>query len=218
MREIHVDGQPFAAGQGAGTYGELLAVLDPAMAGQSRIVTALRVNGVEEPAFRDEAVLARPLAPGDRVEVGTRPVQGLAHDALADAVRLMPAVSEAATQLGEQLARTAAPDDASALAELAEGLTLLVTLVQAAEAWADAARVPRAAWLGAHVVEVGRCIDTLNDAQRNGDWIAVADALAYDLAPAIDSWHTHLTQALDAFPGTSTSPVVGGADGHAPAH
>jgi len=217
MREIHVDGQPFAAGQGAGTYGELLAVLDPAMAGQSRIVTALRVNGVEEPAFREDAARARTLAPGDRVEVGTRPVQALAHDALADSVRLMPAVAEAATQLGEQLARSAAPDDATALAELAEGLTLLVTLVQAAESWADAARVPRADWLGQHVAEVGRCIDAVNEAQHNGDWVTVADALTYDLAPALEQWRAHLTHALQTFAdGALGLSADGGGNAHAP--
>lgn len=217
MREIHVDGQPFAGDSAAGIYGELLAMLDPAMAAHARIVTGFRVNGVEEPAFREPPALERVLAPDARVEVETRPVQDLSHDALADTVRLMPALCEAATQLGDQLSGATAPADAAALAELAEGLTLLVTLVQAAEAWADAGQVPRGEWLGRHVVEVARCIDALNEGQRSGDWITVADVLTYDLVPAINQWRSDLALALATFGEPVGEPVAaGGADRHAP--
>lgn len=219
MQQIHVDGQDFQGADAAGTYGELLAVLDPAMAGRARIVTAIRINGVEEPAFREELARARTLAAADIVEVETRTVQELAREALADAVRLMPAMSGAASQLGAQLGHPVAPVGAAALAELAEGLTLLVTLVQAAETWADAGQLARGPWLGDHVVEVARCIDAVNEAQRDEDWVSVADTLTYDLAPALEQWRATLADALlqcDGPAAVAATPAGAGRDGDAP--
>lgn len=199
MPQIHVDGRPFEAAQHAGTFEELLAVLDPAMAAGARIVTAIRVDGVEEPAFREVPVRGRKVAATAHVEVDTEAVEQLAHAALADAVRLMPALATAATDLSRQLTVSDPHTHATTIRELAEGLTLIVTLVQAAEAWADAGRIPRAAWLGDRVTAVAACVDAIATAQQAGDWVSVADALAYDLAPALDGWRSSLSDALADF-------------------
>ena len=198
MLQVRVDGEPCAGPVPVGSFGDVLGIVEPAAAGRSRIVTAIRVNGVDEPAFRESAVRERVLQAGDHVEVETASADDLTTSALADAVRLTPALCAAVTQLAGQL-RTAQPLDAAReLGPLAEGLTLLVTLVQAADAWADAAAVVHDDWLGPHVAAVARSIDALDAPQRAHDWVSVADVLAYDLAPALDGWRVQLEAALIA--------------------
>jgi hypothetical protein len=196
MLQMHVDGQSFAGAERARTFGEVLDVVEPAVAGRSRIVTAFRVNGVDEPAFREPGVRGRTLQEGDRLDLATTTAAQLATDALADTVRLTPSLCAAATQTADQLRTTAAPAAAQELGPLAEGLTLLVTLVQAAEAWADAAAMDRDSWLGADVLAVARCIEALEEAQRAEDWVSTADVLTYDLVPALEGWRARLEAAL----------------------
>lgn len=196
MLQVRVDGEPCAGVVTAGSFDDVLEMVEPALARRSRIVTAIRVNGVEEPAFREPLVRGRTLRAGDHVEVETASAEELATSALGDAVRLMPALCAATAQLSEQLRTSLALDAARELGPLAEGLTLLVTLVQAADAWADAAALARSDWLGSDVSAVARSIDALDEPQRAHDWVAVADVLAYDLAPALDAWRVHLETAL----------------------
>jgi hypothetical protein len=196
MRQVRVDQQAFAGAERAETFGEVLDVVEPAVAGRLRIVTAFRVNGVDQPAFREPATRQRRLDAADRVDLETTTARQLAIDALADTVRLTPSLCAAATQTADQLRTTAAEKAARELGALAEGLTLLVTLVQAAEAWADAAALDHESWLGADVLDVARCIELLEEAQRHQDWVSTADVLTYDLAPALEAWRGRLEAAL----------------------
>lgn len=196
MLQLHVDCQSFAGAERATTFGEVLDVVEPAVAGRSRIVTAFRVNGVDEPAFREPGVRGRTLQAGDRIDLETTTARQLATDALADTVRLTPSLCAAAAQTADQLRTSEAEIAARELGALAEGLTLLVTLVQAAEAWADAAAMDRDSWLGADVLAVARCIEMLEEAQRAEDWVSTADILTYDLVPALDAWRVRLEAAL----------------------
>lgn len=196
MLQLLVDGASFAGVERARTLGEVLDVVEPAVAGRSRIVTAFRVNGVDEPAFREHGVRARTLQSGDCVDLETTTARQLATDALADTVRLTPSLCAAAVQTADQLRTSAAEIAARDLGALAEGLTLLVTLVQAAEAWADAGAMDRDSWLGSDVLDVARCIEVLEEAQRAEDWVSTADVLTYDLVPALDAWRVRLEAAL----------------------
>lgn len=192
MLQVRVDGEVCADAVVCESFDEVLGTLEPAMATRSRIVTAIRVNGVDEPAFRESSVRARRLADDDVIEVDTTSATELARAALADAVRLTPDLCAGASQLAQQLRTAHATSAAVELGSLAEGLTLLVTLVQAAEAWADASALSHETWLGTHVLAVGQCIDSLDEPQRAHDWVTVADILAYDLVPALEAWQRHL--------------------------
>lgn len=207
MLQIRVDGETFAGILGAETCGDVLVGVEPALTARLRIVTAIRINGVDEPAFREPASRARRLTGSDCVDLDTSSTRALAVDALADVVRLLPSLCAGATQLAGQL-RTTDAQAPGALGQLAEGLTLLVTLVQAAETWADAAAIVKQPWLGNDVAAVAACIDALEQAQRDADWVSAADVLAYDLAPALDTWCTRLDQDLQAL-------TLAGAEAHA---
>lgn len=200
MPHVQLDGEPFAGVIGPGPFGEILGVVEPTVATRSRVVTAVRINGVDEPAFREAAVSSRPVAVDDRVDMDTTSTRQLASDALDDAVRLSPALCDAAGATARQLRGPAPRQAAGDLAPLAEGLTLLVTLIQAAEAWADAARLPHDSWLGADVAAVGRGIDALEAAQRREAWDETAAVLDDALVPALEAWRARLAAAVAALP------------------
>lgn len=179
----------------------MLGAVEPRLATESRIVTAVRVNGVEEPAFRDPTVLERTLHEEDAVDMDSSTAGELAVSALTDAIGLMPSLCEAAGQLAPHLRTSTAPAAASDLGPLAEGLTLLVALVQAADGWASAGAIEHAPWLGEDLVTIAGVIDALEAAQRAEDWIAVADGLEFELVPAVQAWRAVLTDSVPAVTG-----------------
>lgn len=198
MPQIQVDGEPFACPTPTKTFDDVLGVVEPALVARSRIVTAVRFNGVEEPAFRESEVRRRTIAADEHIEFGSsRPVD-IAVAALHDAGRLIPAMSAAAAQLALQLRSDGAANSAAGLGPLAEGLALLLALVQTAEDWANGAGVPHAPWLAVEVETISEAIDAMQAAQRIEDWGTVADALRSDLCPALEAWRTHLAAECHA--------------------
>lgn len=210
MPHIQLDGEPFAGVTAPGPFSQILGRVEPDVARRSRVVTAIRINGVDEPAFREATVGTRMLAADDTLEIDTTPTRQLASDALDDAVRLMPALCEAASATAGHLRGDAPLQAAGDLAPLAEGLTLLVTLVQAADAWADASQVPHESWLGADVSAVGRGIDALESAQRRQDWHETASVLETSLIPALETWRVRLADAAATFPPSPESDAARG--------
>jgi hypothetical protein len=204
--QIQVDGELFTCPSPAKTFEDVLGVVEPALGARARIVTAVRFNGVEEPAFRESEVRGRTLGDDEHIEFGSaRPVD-IAVAALHDAARLIPAMSAAAAQLALQLRSEEAPDSAAGLGPLAEGLALLLALVQTAEDWATGAGVAHAPWLAAEVETISEAIDVMQAAQRAEDWVTVADALRFDLCPALEAWRAHLAAEYDALAHAAQEP------------
>jgi hypothetical protein len=207
VAHIQVDGELFTCPTPTKTFEDILGVVEPALVARARIVTAVRFNGVEEPAFRESDVRGRTLGDDEHIEFGSaRPVD-IATAALHDAGRLIPAMSAAAAQLALQLLRSdEAADSAAGLGPLAEGLALLLALVQTAEDWANAAGVTHAPWLAAQVETISEAIDVMQAAQRAEDWVTVADALRFDLCPALEAWRAHLAAEYDALARAAQEP------------
>jgi hypothetical protein len=195
-----VDGEAFASANPAKSFEEVLMVVEPALRVRSRIVTAVRCNGVDEPAFRESDVRIRTLDETDEIDVATATPADIARAALVDASRLIPSMSGAAAQLSLQLRAADAPRVASELGPLAEGLGLLVALVQTAEDWARAGDVPHEPWLGTEVLSISDAVEAMHVAQQSEDWIGVADALRYDLCPALETWRERLVAEHAALP------------------
>jgi hypothetical protein len=190
--QIRVDGEVFESPNPPKTFDDVLLQVEPTVLARARVVTAVRFNGVDEPAFRDPEVRTRALTGGTTIALDTGTPLDIARAALGDAGRLIPSMTGAAAQLALQLRTAEAPRLAAELGPLAEGLTLLVALVQTAEDWARAAGVPHAPWLGAEMYGISEAIDAIQAAQGAADWLSVADTLHYDLCPALEAWREHL--------------------------
>lgn len=191
MATVIIDGDPAVPPIAAETLGDLLAAIDARLAAERRLVTLLRIDGVEVPAFRDPAMAATPAAGIGRLELESAPPGVLAANCLREA--------------GQALRELAAAADAAALdyrmEEVATGNRALVALTEGIGA---ALAVTGAASLGLGfditrlatphgaifdvTADVSTSLDELIRAQGSGDWNGVARGLTDGLAPQLRRW------------------------------
>ena len=195
MTEVYIDGVKQAIPAITGTWGDLLAILDDRVTAQHLLVTAVRLDGVEEPAFRHPAAAIRPLVAIGRVEVETAEPKALLRQSCVDAAE------GAADMAGRvlQLAALFQADDLQAahagLTGIADDLRIFATLLYAIrespgleQEWqAVGESGPRE-----QLQDLVGCLGALVDAQAASDWITVSDVLQYDLEPALRRWERQL--------------------------
>jgi len=197
MPECLVDTAARPVESGLKTWGELLGALDVELGSGGRLVTAVRFDGVDQPSFRDLQATGEPLAELDRIEIETRSPRELFEGTLGTARESVSAlVSGAGVVAGAFRGRDMARANGK-LAELIEAVRSLATLTAVIggtvglELEALANRPDPA---GAAIGEVSASLDRLALWQRERDWIATADCLEYELAPALGGWR----RVLDA--------------------
>lgn len=195
MAEVYIDDAKQALAATPGTWGDLLAVLDDRVSAQQLLVTGIRLDGVEEPAFRHPSTAARPLAAVRRVDVETTSPTALFKLCCADAES---AVADIATR-GRQLAAQFRLQDVHAghrgLASLAEDLHGFLALLQAmltAPGFEQDWLAIDGASAHEQIAQMGGWLESLVTAQERGDWLTVSDILEYDLAPALRRWNRKL--------------------------
>lgn len=191
MSEVLVNAQSIEPETGPKTWAELLAAVEARAAAQGEVVTAVRFGGVDQPSFRAPALADRALASLGRVEIDTMPRTRLLSLTLGTAGRSLPDVAAGACQAAGAFRRG---DDAEGHRQLSALLATIRTLVELTLASAAAAGTDLAdlscgtesasALLGS----AGVVLDSLAQHQRAEDWVALADGLEYDLAPAILQW------------------------------
>lgn len=175
------------------TVDALLSAVEPVLGQRGRIVTAVRINGVDEPAFREAHVLARVLADADQFDVDTTPVDVMAEYALDDAIRFLPELTASARALAVEL-RGASPDAGRpAIGNLADNIALLAALVHTADMWARQAGLAATEWLGEDVAAVERAAGRLETATAAEDWATAAETLDHDVPLALQAWQDRLT-------------------------
>lgn len=194
MPTLRVDSALIPAVNAPITIDALLSAVEPVLGQGGRIVTALRINGVDEPAFREPDILTRSLVDVDEIDLETTPVAVLASCALEDALRYLPALGDEARGVASQLRRPDAAQHQPALAGLADNLALLAALVHTADMWARHAGLAGGDWLGDDVAAVERVAEVLETSARAGDWVSAADALEYDLTAALEAWQVRLAE------------------------
>ena len=190
------------------TLDALLSAIEPVLGQSGRIVTAVRINGVEDPAFREPDTLGRNLSNGDTIDVSSTPYGTMASYALEDALRFLPALSDSARSVASDLRGTDRDAGRRAVGELAENLALLVALVHTADMWARQAGLAATGWLGQDVDAVDEAAGRLERAAGASEWDVAASALDADLTQALDAWHTRLVAghaALEALNGAATA-------------
>lgn len=191
MYQVFVNEEPGPAENGWKSWGELLRAVEGRCTAAGQVVTAVRFDGVDQPAFREAALESRELADIATVEIeATRPT-----DLLLSSLDQAVSAADALAQSAERMAAGFRGFDVSAAnAELREFAGSLATLISFTTAICQATGVDLAGvdYEGAPaaqmVDELLAHADAMIGAQQVGDWITLADIVEYDLAPALGRW------------------------------
>lgn len=191
MLECLVNDQPRSLNSGLKTWGELFSALQPELAASQHAVTAVRFDGVDQPAFGAQEFAETPLADFSSIEVETRDRQRVLHNTLSTAVESLPRLAAAACRTATAF-RAADLGDAhrqlTGLVECVRTLTML-TIASAAAAGTTLDNLSCGSRSGAYFLgRVAVALDTLVQWQNGRDWPALADALENDLAPGLLQW------------------------------
>jgi hypothetical protein len=205
MPTFLLDGAPFDLT--AETWGQALDAIDRHLAGRSHIVTDVRFDGVDEPAFRDPQVVELPLHDVATVEVVSGTPDSLLARCLAEAADSIEPLCQAAGSVGDEFRGFDIARANAGLVELADGMSTLVAIAGAAELASKG--TPGSSAEPGHVVgplagELTGFIDALLEAQQAQDWITVADILQYDVEPALRRW-APVFQVVAGSPSAGTS-------------
>jgi hypothetical protein len=209
MRRLSVNGiqQPFE--NLPDYWGKLLERIDRDADLRGEVVTAVRFDDVEQPAFREEA-LACPLTELDSIDVETTARRALIDDALAHGVISCHALATAARDARALLRAGDAAAACRALLEFGEGIRSLVVLVGAVAAACGTA-FDSVETKGRSVSDdVNALIRQLEDvvaAQQADDWLTVADILEYEFEAGLEGWRARFSALRFAVSAVSEGPI-----------
>jgi len=170
------------------TWGELLTWADAACAGTGQVVTAARLDGVDEPSFRDPQQSKRPLDGLAVIELDATTPSDLVVESLTEALDGLNGLRRFTLHTAGQFRGTGVTAANQSLADLSQGLRTFVSLVEALVA-AMGVGLDEFVLEGRPVValldDIGTPIAALAEAQIASDWVTVADVLEFDLEPAL---------------------------------
>lgn len=175
----------------ADTWGELLNLIDAQRAVSQDVVTGVRLDGVDLPAFRSPALLATRLTAHAEVFIETARPADLIRNTLDEAETVAATIVEAAQSLGGSYRGTDVAGANRALGDFADSLGSLIVVTSA---------VAQGAGVDLSVLGDGRVTaieminnliahtDVLLQAQKARDWSRVADVIEYDIAGSVRRW------------------------------
>jgi hypothetical protein len=191
MQRILLNGVEESTVGACNHWGELLGHLDRTAAGDGKLLTAVRFDGVDQPSFRDPESAGRPLSTLIVVEAEAVSPEALLDDSVAEAVAAASALAAGAGRVGEAFRGFDVSRANRDLQELAQGIGTLVAVAhamgQAVGVGLEAVGQPGRT--AADLVEtLSSQTDELLKARESGDWITVADLIEYNLAPLLHEW------------------------------
>jgi hypothetical protein len=175
----------------AETWRQALAHLDRIVGRRGLIVTDVRFDGVDEPAFRDAEALDRRLADLSSIDVRSGTPASLMEHCMLEALGAIDVLSHAAVQVAGQFRGPAIVPARQGLAELADGLGTLMAITGAAglALKVDEQRALHGdRSIASIITEMTGHLDALIAAQDARDWGRVADVLERDVEPALRRW------------------------------
>jgi hypothetical protein len=200
MQRLIVNKQDVTLDSGAKTWGELLAVLDTTCHAEGRVVTAARLDGVDEPSFREPSVSKRPLDAVAVIEVDAETPATLLAEAIGEASSGLEQLCRHALAVGRQFRGHDLAPAQQGLFELVQGLQVLTSLIATVSAVLQT-DMNSLMWEGKPISSLldglGRHLESLIDAQQREDWLTVADIVEFDIEPALRSCRP-LLNALSA--------------------
>ena len=192
MPRVIVNGTVEQADHAPKHWGELLSVVEAAVARRGRLVTAVRFDGVEESAFREPDVLGRTLAPDAIVEIEAVDRTELVREVVSGAVQSAEDLACNAERVAEGFRGYGIKDANAELTLLAQGLGTMVAILRALSdvtGIEPSALETRGGGSAGHLLaELTGFIDTLIEARSSSDWITVADIIEYDVVPHLRRW------------------------------
>ena len=188
MPRVLVNNEPQDVDERLKTWGELLAWVDHQVAGGGQLVTAARLDGVDEPSFRDPSQATRPLTEWAVVEVDVATPASLVTESLQEALDGLASLRQYAVTVADRFRGTDLGSANRGLGELSQGLQTLVGLIEALGG-AIGVGLDTFQWEGRPrsglLQEIAQPLTPLAEAQLAGDWVTVADILEFDLEPAL---------------------------------
>jgi hypothetical protein len=172
-------------------WGELLKGLDEHANERGEVVTAVRFDGVDEPTFRQPALVGRPLGEVRTIELETATPADLLDDALVQGAAAAGTLAAAAGDIGSAFRGTDLGEANQRIVELAEGIRSLIWILGTA-ATARAVSLDdmecNGRALSTQLAQLTVQLASIVEAQRSEDWLTVADILEYDFQPALQAW------------------------------
>jgi hypothetical protein len=211
MYEIFVNDERQPTANDAKTWGNLLRAVDASCAARGQVVTVVRFDGVEQPAFRDAVLDPYDLGALATIEIEAVRPTDLLLSTIDQAVRAVDTLQQAAERIGAGFRGFDISKANEELADLAGSLGSVVTIastvsqaiqVNLAELPCDGGNA------SAMVDELLAHADALITAQELGDWITVADIVEYDVAPCLRRWPAVFEALRESVPGATAAPAA----------
>jgi hypothetical protein len=199
--KLMLNARPYRPANVPETWAEWLDGLDAEAATTGRIVTAVRFDGVDEPAFRAPAARTRRLSLFEEVEVDTATPLALILRTVTEAADMSTSLAAAAASVAEAFRELDISEGHDMLPQLVHGMQHIVTLTDACATALGIGThaitcegVPFNQWMA----EFGRRLIVLLEAEARHDWPTVADCLEYEMEPALRAWSTIFEQLATA--------------------
>jgi hypothetical protein len=191
MATLIIDGRECSAEKPLKTVGDFVEAADASFDSSGRIVTALRLDGVDEPAFREPQITGQSASLYSRVEIESGTPADLAVRCLLEAGEALKTLAEAADSVAV-LYRLGEIDEANReLAAITDGIGTALAITSAAS-------LGLGVDLGAMETSEGRLGDLtattslelqgLISAQLESNWEGTADLLNGGLSPVLRRW------------------------------
>ncbi len=188
MARVLVNNEATAVENGPKTLGELIDWADRASADRGQLVTAIRLDGVDEPSFRDNALAATSLDGVATIEVDAVAPAALVAESVAEARAGLAGLRQHTLEVGRRFRGTRVANANQGLADLTQGLGTLVSLLEALGG-ALGLSLETLSVNGRSIVglidDLAQPLVAIAEAQTQQDWVTVADLLEFDLEPAL---------------------------------
>lgn len=191
MLTLTLDGGPLPVEGGPETLADLLAAADAQCAARGRIVTALRLDGADEPAFREPQVVVRRLSTLGSVEIESGTPAELALSCLSEAGLALHSLADAARDVAGRLRAGDVRGGNRDLVAITQGMATVLTITGAASLGLGIDLGGRETTLGTLSSIAQRAatdLDAIIAAQLAADWNAVARKVDDDLVPDLRAW------------------------------
>jgi hypothetical protein len=188
MMRLIVNNRDKTLDSGAKTWGELLAHVDADLHAEGRVVTAARLDGVDEPSFRDPSLSARTLTDVAVIEIDADSPAALLTEAIREASTGLDRLCGHAIEVSRRFRGRELDHAQQGLLSLVQGLQVLTSLA-ATIGTVLQTDLRALLWNGRPVSELldalGGHLEALIEAQSREDWLTVADVVEFDLEPAL---------------------------------
>jgi hypothetical protein len=194
---VSVNGAEAPVENGLHTWGDLVLSLDARLTPNRLVVTSVRLDGVEEPAFRDPALCASRLSAYRRIDIETGEPEMLARRSLGDAAEALSELGRVARDAADRFRIGDIGPAQQDLEQVSQGLLMVLRIVAAASlALRREIESPdqRGLSVAALTSQLDGFIRGLLDAQCADDWLRIADILDDELTPVMVRWQQALAR------------------------